>query len=113
MTMKNEAKAKSTAVLGGGKVGRYEALPMPTLTEVTMADVPQPPMDSYRGKYEAVWERILALRGDRAVCAVFAHERQAKAVKASFKKKAKAIGKFLSTSRSHDGLTWYFWLEKA
>lgn len=106
-------KAKADAVSGGGKHGgRFTPLPLPTVCEVAMKDVPEPPLRDARDKYAFLWAKVQALGGDRAVCAAFTEERQAKAVRAKFRKLAKAAGKFLSTSHSSDGLTWYFWLEK-
>jgi hypothetical protein len=77
-----------------------------------MDEVPDPPVGESRGKYDGVWFQVCECKPGKAVRVEFESEKQAKYVRAAMRKKAKADGKFLSSSHTADGTTWYFWLEK-
>lgn len=78
-----------------------------------MDAVPDPPINMRRDKYGALWEQIGELKAGRALRAVFGSEKQAKYVRGSLRKKAKAEKQQLSSSHETDLVTWYFWIEKA
>lgn len=76
-----------------------------------MKAVPEPPITSRHDKYAPIWNQIINIAGDKAVCLVFSDPKQAMYVRGKFRKKAKEMARFLSSSHSSDALTWYFWLE--
>lgn len=93
---------------GGQRVG----LPTPKSSVVGMQEVPDPPASRSREKYGRIWEQIGELKPGKALRVDFESSKQALYVRGILRKKAKAEGVFLSSSRTADDLTFYFWLEK-
>lgn len=99
-----------TVVSDGGD--QRADLSLPKMSVVTMDAVPDPPVNARRDKYGVLWTQIGELKPGRALRAVFGSEKQAKYVRSSLRKRAKAEGLFLSSSHETDLVTWYFWIEK-
>jgi hypothetical protein len=110
------ANAISNTAVGGGRAlnrvpsKRYGP---PKVCTVTMAQVPEPPMTQSQGIAEALWQQIVSLKTGTAVKAEFEADKHADYVRTKLRSRAKKNKQFLSSSRSEDGKTRYFWLEKA
>lgn len=80
-----------------------------------MAEVPDPPSGS-RSYWTEAYDKMRALPDGKAMKLQFGSESHASYARTRLKKLAeadKSHGKVFSSSRSVDGLTRYFWLEKA
>lgn len=109
-------KENATGVGGGQRMSkrsvpskRYAA---PKTGVVAMDQVPEPPMSGRTGIAHALYVQITALRPGSALKAEFETEAHADYVRGKLRNKAKVDKRFMSSSRSADGKTRYFWLEK-
>ena len=82
----------------------------PKVGVVTMAEVPDPPRNGSIA--DALYVRVGALKPGSALKAEFESEAHGDYVRGKLRGKAKKDRQFMSSSRSADGLTRYFWLEK-
>lgn len=111
---KEQAMNKTTAV-GGGSIKRSvpsKRHSAPKVCTVTMDQVPESPLSGRTGIADALWAQIMALKAGAALKAEFESDAHASYVRGKLRAKAKDAKKFLSSSRSPDGKTRYFWLEK-
>lgn len=75
--------------------------------------VPAAPVSNRNGgKYLALFGQVLALNKTNALPVRFAEPSHGKAVFAALRVLAKKKGVSLQSSRTEDGLTFYFWLEE-
>ena len=100
-----------------GGAGRKAGVPskryaVPTVDVVNMQDVPEPPLTQRTGIADALYEKVKALKPNTALKAEFETEQHADYVRSRLRTKAKEDKRFMSSSRSVDGRTRYFWLEK-
>ena len=102
--MKSEAMAVK---LGGARGPRAAA---PKVSVVSMDAVPDPGIEP--GKYAEMFDQVLALQNGNALRVDFASKSHALYVRAVLRKMAKGRKRFLSSSKSPDGTTRYFWFEK-
>jgi hypothetical protein len=107
------------AVGGGCKVdGRKHNMPptkrhgAPTVSVIAMQDVPEPPAGRGGSIGEELYRKVKALQTGQAVKADFETEKHGEYVRTKMRSLAKKDKLFLSSSRSTDGRTRYFWLEK-
>jgi hypothetical protein len=80
---------------------------------IAMADVPPPPVTGHSGFAEALWAQICALKVGAALQVEFEASTHADYVRGKLRARAKKLKQFLSSSRTLDGKTRFFWLEKA
>lgn len=95
--------------LSGIPAKRYGA---PKAAVVAMSVVPDPPVTERNGYADMLYKQISGLKLGSALKVEFEASSQADYVRAKLRTKAKADKQFLSSSRSEDGKTRYFWLEK-
>lgn len=105
---------KATAVGGGGVSTRRvpsKRYAKPSVAVVKMDDVPEPP--SRNGSIaEDLYAKICELKLGTALRAEFENEKHGDYVRGKLRRMAKKDKQFMSSSRSADGKTRYFWLEK-
>lgn len=94
----------------GGATWKRHAAPKSSV--VTMADVPEPPLTGRSGISDALYAQIAALKPGSALKVEVETEQHGDYIRGKLRKKAKADKQFMSSSRSADGKTRYFWLEK-
>ncbi len=78
---------------------------------VVLDDIPPTAVRAPRGQFEPVYESIADLKRGSALPLTFETEKDGYAARACLRKIAKRNGEFLSSSRSADKLTIYFWIE--
>jgi len=83
----------------------------PAIGVVTMQDVPEPPPRN-GSIAEELYVQIAALKPGTAVKVAFESEQHGDYVRSKLRGKAKKDGRFMASSRTLDGKTRYFWLEK-
>lgn len=83
----------------------------PETAVVTMEQVPQPPPRN-GSIAEELYVQIGELKTGNALRALFENEKHGDYVRGKLRNLAKKDKQFMSSSRSADGLTRYFWLEK-
>lgn len=77
-----------------------------------MVDVPEPPTTERSGISDALWVQLSALKPGAALKVEFEADQHASYVRGKLRAKAKVNKQFLSSSRTADGKTRFFWLEK-
>lgn len=109
--MKDGTGTKLAVETGGGKRVPSKRYAKPAIAVVKMDDVPQPPPRN--GDIAAeLYEQIGRLKMGTALCASFENEAHAEYVKGKLRNKARDDRQVLGASRSADGKSRYFWLEK-
>ncbi len=82
------------------------------ISVVDMDAVPDPPVSGRsRGYVEGIFARIKALPAGKAIKIPVPKKIRGTYIRAKLRRLAKEERRFLSSSRSADKLTWYFWLE--
>jgi hypothetical protein len=78
-----------------------------------MDDVPASPLGRNASKYDDMYEQVCRLKAGQALQVQCSSQSNAAYIRTAMGKRAKKDGQFLSSSRSADQMTRYFWLEKA
>ncbi len=102
-----KTNANSAPASWGGKPAKLTGTvryAMPKTRVITIDEVPDPPVGS-RSRYEHLYAQIVALEPGKALELTFSSASHADYAKSRFKK-------FLGASRSENGATRYFWIEK-
>ena len=110
--------AKAAAAVVGGETDKRKgnSVPMrrygkPGVAVVTMDDVPEPPPRNGSVANE-LYIQISGLKMGTALRVDFESDKHGDYVRGKLRSKARKDKQFMSSSRSEDGKTRYFWLEK-
>lgn len=83
----------------------------PVTEVVSMQAVPDPAKAPVFGRTQRLWSKIRTLAPGHALRVTFRESKTGLYTRYQLRPMAKAIGRFLSSSRDPDQKTWYFWLE--